>query len=62
MSVPIIKYSFETSTSTVVPNTGSLRSLNDGIFRNSAFIISTDYAVGTKCLMLRKKWTIDIRK
>ena len=53
MSVPIIKYSFETSTSTVVPNEGSLGSLNDGTFRNSAFIISTDYAVGTKCLMLR---------
>ena len=50
MSVPIIKYSFETS---VVPNEGSLGSLNDGIFSSGAFIISTDYAVGTKCLMLR---------
>ena len=51
---PLIKYSFESWTlgSTTIINEGSSGSTNDGVLRNTAMVISSDYAVGTRSLLV----------
>ena len=51
---PVIKYSFESWTlgSTTIINEGSSGSSNNGVLTNSALVISSDYAVGSRSLLV----------
>ena len=51
---PLIKYSFESWTlgSTTIVNEGYSGSANNGVLTNIAIVISSDYAVGSKSLLV----------
>ena len=56
---PLIKYSFESWTlgSTTIINEGSSGSTNDGVLTNGAIVVSTDYAVGTRSLLIGTRYS-----